>query len=280
MVDATFIDNNRVQVVQNDDISFDTNRPSFILLEENKIVLNNFTVVFPDLIQSTAYYYDRPGFTTTCELWSVLLWQEWGPDEVYRNELYYPVSGVQEVPGPTTRNLPQQLLGTVPPQTSFLDVRARIREVGTPPIWLNLEPPASYAPNNEWINLPGGSCPIQKVQQMQRMFTVDKSGNQVFLRRYQSVLNTNTLNAPFGNPQRDLSTEVGWSSPRTVNNQGLSPNELRARSNSQVAVLIDQRDGGLTRPGETNQCQGSFPDLTATFSVDFIITPVVYKPGS
>ena len=244
-------------------------------------MLNNFQIVFPSLIQSTAYYFNANG-AGRCALWSTLIWQEWGPDEPNYNELYYPANpGNSPRKDATRRTLPQELLGTVPAASNYLDIRVRLRRTKTPPNFLQQTPPIMFMPENQWINLPGGSCPTEYFAPMVRLFEIVRTGNNIHLRRFQSVRNSQDGYdvAPDGNPQRNLAVnESGWNSNAySTNSEGLNPStELEPRSNTQVAYLINQRSPG-GRPNNSNQCAGNFPDLGSTYSADIIITPGYHK---
>lgn len=290
MVDATYIDNGRIQVVQDDDISFDTQRPSIKLLpESSRLVLNGLTVTFPSPIQATAYFRGVRSGGAVCEFWSTLIWQEWGPSEVYSNELYFPVTGVWQTPGPTTRNLPTTYLGSVSGSSNYLDIRARLRRTQAPPPFFGVAPVGPYVPENEWINLSsGGSCPVEQMYPLIRHFDIRRSGNDIYLDRYQSTHNTNSPLAPGGNPQRNISVnESGWNTgARSKNSEGLSSNVLNAYSNQNIILMMDARGPGPVgpsrRPG-SNQDECAFPsfaDLTSTYSVDLIITPGIYRPAA
>lgn len=284
MVDATYIDNNRIQVVQSDEVVFDTDRPSITLLPDSqRIVITGMTVTFPSLIMARAYYRNASGAGSICELWATLFWQEWGPDEGYYNEL----NGLN--PGPTTRNLPQQYLGSLPANSNYQDIRVRLTRTVTPPPFFGLEPPFMFPPNGEWITLPGGSCPVEAFQPMTRHFDIVRSGNDMYLRRFQSVTNTNSPLAPGGYSQSNISVnQSGWNSRAQIYHgagtpsDGTSPTVLNPASNTQLATLISRNgpsnDGTSKRPGGAGQCLGSYPDLTSTYSVDIIITPGIYKP--
>lgn len=136
MLSGFFLDNNHFQVIRNDDVSFDTDRPSVELFPANtQIVKSGFQIEFPGFFQAYAYYRAAPSGFSECELWTTVFWQEWGPDEAFHNEEYFPGAPQNSTPGPTTRNLPRILLGYVPAETNFLDVRVKLTRTTTPPAW-------------------------------------------------------------------------------------------------------------------------------------------------
>lgn len=290
MADVTSIDQNRVQVVKDDEITFDTHRPSITLFPDNqRIVHTNWQIDFPSLIQARAYYRNVIDGGSYCELWSTLFWQEWGPFEAYRNENYYSQAPQNSIPGPTTRTLPQQSLGFVPGASNFLDIRVRLTRTVTPPPFGGHLPPIMFFPQGEWINLGnGGSCPVEFFPPMIRHFDIVREGNEVFLRRYQSVKNTNSLLAPGGNPQANIAVnQSGWNSLNqklvgvSSYSDGTDGAQLNPYSNTELAILINQRgpSGGNSRRPNSGQdeCAGGWPDLRSLYSADIIITPGLYR---
>jgi hypothetical protein len=282
MVDAVYIDNNRVQVVQNDDISFDTDRPSVAFFPTgSEILIQNVSVIFPSLVQQSAYFRASiAGQGAYCEKWSTILWQEWGPDKTYHNEVYYSANPGASIPGPTTRNLPSQVIGSVPSNANFLDIRARIRRTITPPLFYNFHTTYLNFKENEWIPLPGGSCPVEFSFEMRRMFQVDRIGDNLVLSRQQSVKNNGDYLSPAGVPWSG--DNIGWINTGN-NNQGVAPGSLVGRANNQVGVLMDQRgpdSNGNKIPGGANACDAPWPDTSSQYSVDFLITPGVYRDAT
>lgn len=285
MVDAVYIDNNRVQVIKNNDVSFDTDRPSVKLIESARIVHSGRLISFPSLLMKKAYFRQVSSGLTGCNQWTTLFWQEWGPGEGYWNERYYKVSGIQDRAGPTTRNLPRESLGSVPAETNYLDIRVKLTRTQTPPAFVEYMPPVTVFPENQWIALPGGSCPVEDYfQLMKRHFDIVREGNEVFLDRYQSVANANTLAAPFNNPQADLrNTSLvgnGWNSDSEGAIASDGSTDLLPYSNFYIATLADTKGfdaSGTKRPGGTNACNGAYPDLTSNYSADIIITPGIYR---
>lgn len=287
MVDATYIDNNRVQIIKDDDIAFDTNRPSVVLFPDGYNISINRNIDFPSPIQNNAYYRAArgTGSLTKCELWSTLIWQEWGPNEPVWNERYFSQTGVQDRNGPTTRPLPRDLIATVPSGTNYIDVRLKLTRTKTPANFAGTEPPILFFPQNEWITSPGGSFPTEYFFPLARHFDIVLEGTNVYLDRYQSVANANNVNAPGNHPQRDISNnQSGWNSDgvagANTNSDGTSRNELNPKSNYYLASLIQIKDysaNGTKRPGGSNACTGNFPDLQSIYNADIVITPGIYK---
>lgn len=289
MVDATYIDNDRIQIVQNDDISFDTARPSIALFPDSSRIVQTRTITFPSLLQARAYYRAAYGGGAVCELWSTLFWQEWGPDESHHNEIWYINAPGSSIPGPTTRNLPREYVGSVPAESNYLDIRVTLNRTITPPAFLGISPPVVIPPQGQQITLPGGSCPLETFGGMKRMFNVVRIGNDIYIERYQSVVNSNTDNAPDGNPQRNISTnQSGWNSESqnsysaTSWSDGTNFSAMNPRSNTELAVLMVQKgplpSGQNRRPSGADPCsQAAWPDLTSVYSCSLVITPGRYR---
>ena len=282
MVDATYIDNDRIQVINADDISFDTDRPSITLFPvSNWIIINSHPFTFPNFIQSKAYIRREQSGQTSCEQWSTIIWQEWGPDEIYRNEQYFPANPSGSTPGPTTRNIPRVLLGSVPAAANFLDIRVRLRRTDPSALMYNIEPIYMLPADNQWVTLNGGSCPVEVHTSLSRLINIVRIGNSIYLEIYQSTYNSNTALAPGGNPQANVGVnQSGVNSVmyRTTNNYGLA--DLAPYSNTELACLLDYKPydtNGNKRPGGTNPCDGAFQDTSSTFSMDLIVAPGIRK---
>jgi hypothetical protein len=274
MADAFYADNNRFQTIHNSDISFDTDRPSIELFNDARIVKTNYVIEFPNFLTGYAYYRSSVSGETTCQVWSTILWQEWGPDEGFNNEFYTPIG--QSNPGPSTRNLPRDLLGSVPAGTTYLDVRVRLTRTHNPDPWYAGNAPViTTFKQGDWINLPGGSCPCELIGSVARQFDITRIGNNVYLERRQSGNNANTENSP-GGPQAAVSVnQSGWNSQiwGPIYEPPLSP-----YSSYHIAHLIDNKppdQNGNKRPNGTNPCGGrtTIPNTRSVYTGDILITP-------
>ncbi|WP_127142831.1 hypothetical protein [Pelagibacterium montanilacus] len=87
---------------------------------------------------------------------------------------------------PEERVLEEISLGEVPSGISYLDVRINITRTKAPHPYLN-DPVPPLVADGEWVHLPGGSCLVEATAIWRRLFEVVLDGNQVKLRRYQSV---------------------------------------------------------------------------------------------
>lgn len=284
MVDAFNAQNDRFYVTNNDRISFDTDRISIELLTGSAIIYNSINITFPSFIQGQAYYRNQTGGqvggATSCETWATLLWQEWGPDESYHDERYFPAAPQNSIPGPTTRNLPRIYLGSVPSETTYINVQAALTRTTSPPLFYSLDPVAVPFPQGVSMNLPGGSltCELFGVY-ASRHFDIRRYGNDIYLDRYMSIRNADTTLTPGNSPPANISTNMsGWNNlyynSQTYPTSGVAPT---MKSNYYLNYLMERKPystNGNKRPGGTNPClQNSWQDLTSIFSGSLIITP-------
>lgn len=280
MVDAFYADNNRVQVVNDDDISFDSSRPSIVLLPETSTINISWTVTFPTLLSGPTYlqrtYSGGGNNGPYCESWSSLFPQEWGPSE--SNFSPEVSSGTFQV---ATRNLPRETIGSVPAGTDYIDVRARMTRTQAPPPFMQQHPPLVMFQEEQWIGLPGGSCPCEYFEPLARHFNIVLEGTTLYLDRYQSVRNYGER-FPFGagNP----ANEYGWF---LNNGVGYGTSYAGAWTNyGTPAVLIQSLSGDFSvnrrAPwafNSTGACSVTPPDYTSVYSCEFQIRPGRYKTG-
>lgn len=276
MVDSFDYQNGRIQVIRNDKTAFDTNLPSLQLFPLNKITLTGVVVYFPNMLSSIVYRHGaQVGGSSVCETWSGLLPQEWGPD--YPDFSPTAVQFLANESAPPTRNLPRAVIGTVPAGTDFIDVRARITRTLSPPTFWRTSPPLVMFPENQWINLVGGSCTCEFFAPLIRHFDVRLVGTTLYLERYQSSRNTGqTTTSTGGNTNGVNSTQIGpeWG------NYADAPAYWAAPS-----VFYEQRGPngtGNKRPpwGSTSSdsCVVGPPvNYQSQYSADFIITPGRYS---
>lgn len=277
MVDSLTIESNRISVVRNDKIAFDTSRKSIHLFPESRIT-PSATITFPNLVSTIMYNHGgQVGGTNFCQTYSALLPQEHGTgygDFSPTDTQYF--ANKQ----PIRRELSAAYLGSVPSGTTYIDVRARITRTITPPTFMRyISPPLVLFPEGQWINLPGGSCICEYFFPLSRMFNVVRSGNDLYINRYQSVYAspTQTITTTGGNENGVTSSRFGgqWG------NYANAPIYWAS-----AAVFFDTKgpDGnGNKRPpwGNTsiNSCavrEGDPVDYTSQYSAEFIITPGRY----
>lgn len=275
MVDSFTAESNRFRVVRSDKTAFDTSAPSFQIFNTGRLQFTQ-NVVFPDLLSNLFYFRtgnNGPPATSYCESWSSVMPQEWGPDEPDVSPGISSTASIQ-------RNLPRITLGSVPSGTNHLNIRARLRQIKTPPSYFGDEPPRVYMPYNQWITLIGGSCTCEGLgTNMKRHFDVVLSGTTLYLERYQSV---NNIGAPFTSTSNGSTS--GWIT--NLPNDGAASGSY---NNSPFgmglhAVLLDRKgpDASGTKfapwgANSSNPCStASNLDYESIFSVDFDIQPGRY----
>lgn len=272
MVDSLEISAGRILAIREDEVAFDTDKPSLALFPDHKLTITGHTIVYPNMLSSIVYRHEgQVGGNSYCETWSGLLPQEWGPD--YSDFSPTDVQFFANQSAPPRRNLPRTLLGTVPTGTEFIDVRANVSRTVAPPTFLRISPPIVMFPQGQWINLVSGSCTCEYFYPLIRHFDIRLIGTSVYLDRYQSVRNDGqVVSGTDGNTNGVNSTQIGaaWG------NYANAPAQW-----ARDAVFFDSKgiDGsGNKRPpwGATssNSCStGSIVDYTAQYSANFIITP-------
>lgn len=276
MASGFYADNGRIQVINDDDISFDTDRPSIQLLPDSAKLSISTTVTFPTLLSGPAYLQRTYGTTPYCESWSALVPQEWGPDETN----FSPTDsggGVQIA----RRNLPETFLGTVPTGTDYIDVRARMTRTKAPPAFMQQHPPLVMFKEGDWVGLPGGSCPCEYFVPLARHFDIVLRGTSLYLRRFQSVRN-NGVNFSWGTgPQNNY----GWFTT-IATAFGVSYAGAFTRFGT-PAVRIQSLSGNLSvnrrAPwafNSTGACSITPPDYTSIYACEFEIHPGRYKPAT
>lgn len=276
MVDSIEMANDRIKIVRNDKVAFDTQAPSLHLFPAAKLA-SSMSLVFPDLLSGLLYNsYNSSQSVSACESWSCLLAQEWA----YNVSDYNAISNAN-FPNDLTsyRNLPQQSLGTVPAGTEFLDVRVRLTKTKLGPIYFNNFRAFQFAPDGQWISLQGGSCPVEMLAYMMRHFDIVLEGTNVYLRRYQSV---RTFPLP-GFTNVSNGNVRGW-----VTNPANRGAEMGGFNNSRSGqgypmVLLDYKTeaAGTKFPpwgtNSTNACAiGADIDYEVIYAMDYEIIPGRY----
>lgn len=275
-----YADNDEFRVMLGNRISFDTNLPSVQLFPDAKITTTE-TVTFPNLVSTIMYFHQGgAGGQTACESWSALLVQEHGPNRSNSSPRYTTTIAQDLL---VTRNIPATTIGTVPSGTNYLDVRVRLRRTITPPVFLRQAPPYMFFPENQWINLPGGSCICEFFSPLVRSFDVVRSGTNVILNRYQSTRDNGVVTESTNGNTNGLS---GAAFTRFGTDWGNYEDAPVGRAG--FAVFIDAKgsdSSGNKRPpwGSTssNSCavrQNNPVDYTSRYVVDFEITPGRYVP--
>lgn len=191
--------------------TFNSALPQLNLIPDAAITLTDYSITFPDLWKGTFYWQRRrtvgggiPGFPTTdefaCATYAALVGQEWGPDKA------------------APHNLPDITLGTVPEGTDYLDVMVNLTRTVDPALRLMVSI-ESFFPQGEWVKLEGGSCNIEGVHPLERLFEIILEGTNVILRRRQSVSENGDYRRQAGlaNSENELRYFAGTNAPRDGN---------------------------------------------------------------
>lgn len=292
MVDFTDLTGSRMYASRDGHIVFDTNHKSVNLFPDAYNITrtvaggNPITIEFPELLKANAYFRFGEGFysggRTACRSYTTLLYQEWGPDFPNADDWWFPGNpGEPGQPNLTSnfRNLPQTYIGSVPAGTDYIDVRVRLSNTVVPSPIMEV-PIFPILQTDQWTNLPGGSCPIELRSPLSRLFEFKRVGNDVYLRRYQSVYRGQQIPwIPGNNDDRTSGWTYGASAantaaylPSTISSGGSMKIDL-GRLAYQLEYKPDDTNGNKRRFG-TNAC--SLVDTSnyrSVWSGDLIIRP-------
>lgn len=214
MVDSFEAYANRISVVKNDHVVFDTDNKSVNLFPESQALRrtvaggNPLVVDFPDFLKVNAHWRQGTG-TSECRSFTSLIYQEWGPDYVDGDDWWYPTN--PSYPGgdlaSNYRNLPEQFVGTIPAGADYLDIRLNLTNTQVPSTILSV-PIFTLLVSGQWTALQGYSCPVELQNPIARMFEFRVDGTNVYLRRYQSVRRYQQITSWLAN--NDDSSASGW----------------------------------------------------------------------
>lgn len=229
-------------------IIWSTTRAPVLLLPGQSTTLTNFDIDFPDFSKDSAYGLDiqstQFGTVSQCVTFASIRPQEWD-------------SGLT---GP---------IATLPAGVNHFEIDVELTRIITPSTYIGKSLGRALEDGQRtWLN--GGSCEIERVGPIIRMFRFERSGTGIYLRRKQSVENAGNL---------------GYWTPGNTQYTGAG-GYLRGWTYTSdpaawPAYLLDQRTGGSInkRRGEDNAC--SLVDTSNYFSRwrgNVIITPGHIKP--
>lgn len=153
----------------------DTSLDLMNLVPDAAISLTGHAISFPSTWKGVIYHQTRVSSgpplnidSYGCASFNGLVQQFWGPAEG----------------SPYT--LADETLGTVPDGTDYLDVMVKLTNTLVPAGWLDLGM-RSDIPAGQWVKLEGGSCQIEQIPGLRRLFEIVLDGTTVKLRRYQTV---------------------------------------------------------------------------------------------
>lgn len=253
---------NRILVVQNDHIVFDTDRKSVNLVPSGAFYLSGVGISFPDLDKANGYMYNHStGFATSvCDSFITLLPQEWGPGRAH--------------------NLDYTYLGSIPSACDYLDVRVKITSRDVNPSQVLGVDIKVIPPIGEWINCPGGSCPLEFTT-WARGFEVVRSGADIYMARYQTVKDAG-VTVPW---RSDNAEHLGGGGDADGWTHGAAGSQAAASVGavSEKGIIVSHRESKNTSGSiektrtDTNHC--TIDDNTnygAHYYADMLITPGKY----
>lgn len=213
------------------------------------------SLTWPDFQKGIAYRFDigappPPPQTAYCVSFATRAGGTWGPGEA--------------------NNLDAIALGTVPSGTDYLDVRAKVTRTSAPSARFG-NVPVVQCKEGEWIDLPGGACPLEGGDAFyHRGFIVVRSGTAVSLERRQTI--DDSVKAIY-----TVDQDQGVTHHPTFIYSGSAGNR------GEPMAIIQHKpsnDGGNVNKNQTgvNACSVSDPtNFGAVYSTELIITPGRYQ---
>lgn len=233
---------------------FSTASPLMNLVPSAAITVSSHAIIFPDLRKGVNYHkYRYTPFIGpdegACASFAGIIEQEWGPMES----------------SPFT--LADEVLGTVPAGTDYLDVMVNLTNTTVSAGWYDLGR-FSNVPAGEWVKLEGGSCVVESIPGMRRSFEIVLDGTDVVLRRYQSVTASGTVarTGSFG-AGNQTGYVAGTDAPTDASKYAI------------YGALIETRGPSASgsdaswAPGGANGCSTTPPSYASTWTGDILITP-------
>lgn len=191
------------------------------LLPAAAVTLSNFDIVFPDLAKSNAYGFDIGtdfvGFqATTCMSMASINPQEWD-------------SGTSFV-----CNLPSS--------ANYFEVEVNLTRVVNPSSYLGLPIPKTLREGQRHM-LDGGSAIAERIGPLVRMFSFEKAGSTVVLRRKQSVAAPSASLVPWTPGNALYYPSGGWREGWTYDGNALAWPAHILETKGPGGALDKKRDG-------------------------------------
>lgn len=236
---------NNIFHTEGDRIVWSTTRRPALLLPDQAVTIDPFTVQFPDFAKSNAYgftYTSSPTTLSACMSMITINPQEWD-------------SGLS-------------LLATIPSECNYFETEITLTRTKTPSSFMGLAIPDGWGSGS--THFCDGGALMESTGPIIRIFTIERVGNQVFLRRKQSV--------------RDGGDRFPWNSGN--NNESGSGGYREGWTyggdrRGWVATQRDYKTGGniAKRRGESNQCNLSDnTDYESIWTGRLVLTPGYIKP--
>lgn len=223
-----------------------TRRPA-LLLPENAVTLTNFDIAYPDFTKSDAYAFTKGGAVievTACASFISIDPQEWD-------------SGLSFV-------------CNLPALANYFEIEMAMTRIVVPSTYIGTGQPIPALLGAGQHMPDGNSGLIEGIGPIVRMFSFERVGNAVYLRRKQSVSNmgpTVPWNSPNNNDTGSGGQRPGWT-------YGGNPNAW-------PAYHIESRAGGSInkRRGESNGCSLADPtNYASLWRGTVTITPGYIAP--
>lgn len=249
-------------------------RPAVLLPEASWITLSGKQIAFPDFRKTQVYGYNI-GHTSVPFDWRVdacvtgacMPWQEWGPNGVGA--------------GTFTNNLAQEVMGTVPVGVNYLDIRVALTRTKNPSRYLGsavdgaagFDVPMLLSPNQ--VLAEGGSALVEAIGPFRRMFWIGLVGNNIVLRRYQSVCEPHPSTYP--GSWTGTAHGVGWSHHGGAGSD--KPNLVWEIARNQVSDSGVFSNTGQCRRGGPQACSlVDNSDFSSTYTGTITIRPGYIAP--
>lgn len=227
-------------------IVWSTSRRPAILVPSATVTLTNFDIYYPDFSKSNAYgftFVTTPVALTACTSFTSINAQEWD-------------SGLSFV-------------CNLPPSSNYFEIEAEFSRITTPSTYMDQVIPILIGSGG--LMPDGNSLICEGIGPIVRMFSFERSGNTVQLRRKQSVTDNGGPSVPWNSPNNNDTSIGGYRAGFTY---GGNPNAWPAWS-------IEQKSGGAIakRRGESNACSlTDTSDYTSLYRGTVTVTPGYIAP--
>lgn len=220
-----------------------TRRPA-LLMPDSRIVIDPFTVQFPDFAKANAYGFAVSNNRTTCMSILTIRPQEWD-------------SGLSE-------------LADLPAQCNYFETEITLSRIKTPSTFMKFAFPDCWASGR--THMCDGGALLESMGPIARIFTLERVGNKLYLRRKQSVKDDGPQ-FPWNSGNNNDTAAGGMRNGWTYGGGGNAPNAW-------PAAEIDYKAGGNVqkRRGGSNQCSLNDPtDYESIWRGRLVITPGYIK---
>jgi len=229
------------------------------LLPDSETITFPATINFPDFDKGNCAVFslNSDGTDSGAISWATILPGEW----------HYQKTGSKE--------LAQTLLGTVPSGINYLDVSINLSRTNAPDQVLGNTVPIVGIKPGKWSDLDGGCAVLERMPAFLRAIQVVRSGNNIYLRRIQSVKDADEAAVTTLGIAYKTGAQV-WSSGALSPWHNLATHGGDARGH--VVYELDRKGYG----GNINKQRGGANEPSFTDPSDFSCTyegTVRFRPG-